>query len=329
VEKPTNQTSALPSSPESIFREYYTPQAFIDRFETDPANSVDVIIPVVHTNDLWKTNLFSLYREIPIHKLLIGDGGCLDDSIEIVKAFPRVEVLDQRAYKSLGYSLRKLIEAVETDWFIYVHSDVYLPPGWFDTMQRHQSEYDWFGCPMKHTVIVEYETPEKQRPYAGSQMGRKSAFMPGLKKIDDDYVYRQEDFVFVDVVEGAGFKHGKIEDTFHYHQTMYRPSKWERKINGITLDVAFSPGEEVRTWLTQCKGIIKYLKPTNDWVIYNVPFSIDRLFELGELNSSNWPEFRQWVQDTNPEWLPYLPKRNGLKARIRDLLRKALRRFAD
>src|SRR5436190_88090 len=112
-------------APDSIFREYYREHNFVDRFETDRSAAVDVIIPVIHTNELWKANLFSLYREIPIHKLFIGDGGCIDNSIDVVKKFPRVEILDHRAYKTLGYSLRKLIEAVEADWFIYVHSDVY------------------------------------------------------------------------------------------------------------------------------------------------------------------------------------------------------------
>ena len=330
MEKRTNETPGeSDGSSDSIFREYYTPVPFVDRFAASPAGAVDVIIPVIHTNELWKANLFSLYREIPIHKLLIGDGGCVDDSIDIVKEFPRVEILDHRAYKSLGYSLRKLIEAVETVWFIYVHSDVYLPPGWFDTMQGHQKKYDWFGCPMRHTVMVEYEIPEKVRPYAGSQMGRKSAFLPRLETIDDDYVYRQEDFVLVDLIENAGFKHGKIEDTFHYHQTMYKPSRWGRKVNAVKIETELTPDEEVRTWMMQGKGIIKYLQPTNEYVTYNVPFSVNRLLELGELNSSNWPEFQRWVQETNPAWLPYLPKRKGIKSRIRGLLTKALRRFGD
>lgn len=116
-----------------------------------------MIIPVIHTNELWRGNLLSFYREIPIHTLFIGDGGCIDNSMEIVKEFPRVEVLDHRSYKSLGYSVRKLMEAVETEWFIYIHSDAYLPPGWFDVMCNHQREYDWFGCKMQHTVMAEYD----------------------------------------------------------------------------------------------------------------------------------------------------------------------------
>jgi len=301
----------------------------VDRFLIEPESSVDVIIPVIHTNELWESNLRSIYREIPVNRLLIGDGGCIDDSIEIAKRLPRVEVLDQRSYLTLGYSLRKLIETVETPWFVYVHSDVYLPEGWFNAMKEHQTEYDWFGCKMQHTVMVEYATVENQRPYAGSQMGLKAAFQKGIEQIDDDYVYRQEDFVLNQIVERAGFRNGKVEDTFHYHQTMYKPSPWSRKVTAVTIDADLSPEEEVRVWTTQGRGIIKYLEPNNSWVTYNVTASVNRLFELGQLNSANWPEFRQWVVETNPNWVPYLPKRRPIRRRLGRLLGRILRRILD
>jgi hypothetical protein len=134
---------------ESIFQRYYRPEPFADRFARDPSGAIDVIIPVIHTNELWAKNLTSIYRDVPVNRMLISDGGCKDDSIAVVAKFPRVTVYDHRAYKTLGYCLRKLIESVETEWFIYLHSDVYLPEGWFDAMRRHQPEYDWFGCPTR------------------------------------------------------------------------------------------------------------------------------------------------------------------------------------
>jgi hypothetical protein len=316
----------LSKQSDSIFRRYYADEAFVDRFVVEPESSVDVIIPVIHTNELWETNLRSIYREIPVNRLLIGDGGCVDDSIEVVSKFPRVKVFDQREYKTLGYSLRKLIEAVETEWFVYLHSDVYLPEGWFSAMRQHQPEYDWFGCPMRHTVMVEYSLAYQDRPYFGSQMGRKGAFQQ-VARIDDDYVYRQEEFVLSDLVERAGFKHGKVEDTFHYHQTMHKPSPWSRKVRSVEINTDLSPEEEVRTHTMQAKGIIKYLEPNNSWVTYSVAASVNRLFELGELNSSNWPEFKQWVVETNPNWVPYLPKSRPMRKRVRAFLSRLLRRF--
>ena len=72
----------------SIFSRYFGAEPFADRFATDSARAVDVIIPIVHTNELWRSNLTSIYREIPVNRLLIGDGGCIDDSLEIARRFP-------------------------------------------------------------------------------------------------------------------------------------------------------------------------------------------------------------------------------------------------
>lgn len=310
---------------QSIFREYFEKKPFSDRFESNPDGAVDVIVPIIHTNELWEANLLSFYREVPIRALLIGDGGCIDSSIDIAKRFPRVQVLDHRNFVSLGYSLRKLIEAVETEWFIYLHSDVYLPTGWFDSMRRHQPEFDWFGCSMQHTVMVEYDNPYGDRPWAGSQMGRRTVFASGVKSIDDDYVYRQEDFVLADIATRAGGKEGKVADTFHYHQTIRKASPWGRKIKSVQLELEMARDEEVRTWLTQFKGIIKYLQPDQPWVVHEAALSLHRLIELGEATQS---EFEQWTRMTNPSWIPHLRK-GLLKFRLRkgfSVLEQFLRR---
>src|SRR6266481_5981299 len=111
--------------PRSIFARYYASEALVDRFAQVPdgAGAMDVIIPVHNSNEVWEKNLISIYREIPVNRLLIGNGGCTDDSIAIAKQFPRVEVHDHSSFKTLGYSVRELIKAVETEWFAYLHAD--------------------------------------------------------------------------------------------------------------------------------------------------------------------------------------------------------------
>ena len=106
--------------------------------------------------------------------------------------------------------------------------------------------------------MVEYEVDFGERPWAGSQMGRWVAFETGLKNIDDDYVYRQEDFIFANIVQKDGFKEGKITDTFHYHQTMHKPTPWSRKVSSVEIKVNLSREEEVRSCITMAKGIVKY-----------------------------------------------------------------------
>jgi glycosyltransferase involved in cell wall biosynthesis len=289
---------------ESIFQRYYRPEKLDDRFARDPSGAIDVVIPVIHTNELWEANLSSIYRDVPVNRIVISDGGCKDDSIAIAKRFPRVTVLDHRDTKSLGYCLRKLIEAVETEWFIYVHSDVYLPEGWFDTMRAHQPRYDWFGCPQRITVQVEYPNVDKMfddvRPYAGSQMGKKSAFVEGIKKIDDDFVYRQEDYVLASCVPED--RHGRVEDTFHYHQVMHKVSPWARKLKRVSVQVEWSRDEEIRASTMQVKGIVKYLTPSRA-LVSEAELHIQRLLALDAIT---WPEFLAWMEATNPVWVQHI-----------------------
>lgn len=296
--------------PRSIFEEYYVPQPIVDRYLDDGARGVDVIIPVIHTNELWRANLISIYREVPVHELIIADGGSIDGSIDVLCEFPRVRVLDHRAYRSLGMSLRLMIEAVATEWFIYLHSDVYLPPGWFDVMTQHQGEYDWFGSAMQHTILLEYPNDFGERPWAGSQMGRKKVFDAAIGTIDDDFVYRQEDFVLAEIVKRGGGREGRVADTFHYHQTILKPSPTARKIKSVKLDLEMSQKEEIRTWNTQARGIVKYLRPGSPWLEHELAVSVHRLIELGAVTAG---EFEAWTSSTNAAWLPHL--RSGLRRR--------------
>src|SRR5262249_49367890 len=135
-------------------------------------------------------------------------------------------------------------------------------------MRAHQPQYDWFGCPQRITVQVEYSNVDKLfddvRPYAGSQMGRKAAFVDNIKRIDDDFVYRQEDYVMASMV--APERHGRIEDTFHYHQVMHKESPWARKLKRVAVQVEWSREEEIRASTMQLKGIVKYLVPSKPLV---------------------------------------------------------------
>ena len=75
---------------------------------------------------------------------------------------------------------------------------MYLPENWFQNMKKYQKDYDWFECERYNTIIIQYNEPNlkyRERAYSGCQMGRKKAFEYIIPKIDDDYLYRNEDIV--------------------------------------------------------------------------------------------------------------------------------------
>jgi glycosyltransferase involved in cell wall biosynthesis len=301
----------------SIFREYFKDKKLEDRFKKDKEKAVDVIIPLFNSNVLWRTNLLSFYREIPIKTLIVGDGGSTDDSVAVVKEFPRVNIIDQKNYRSLGYCIRKLIEMVETEYFIYLHSDVWLPNGWFDKMYAYKNTYDWFECYRRITILFEYEEQRQnmaERPYSGSQFGRTAAFRELLPNIEDDYLYRNEDIIFMELLKKFGGRYFRIPDTYHYHQIMNRKGEKEPKTKSVSIVREYDPDWEVRMLNMQARGIIKYLEPKGylkDSV--NAPLrALDRIERL------NWKEFCKWVKETNPIWLRYIKNPHSLPKKVMD-----------
>lgn len=298
----------MPQNNNNIFTQYWAEEIFIDRYNDGPENAVDVLIPVAHTNELWKKNLLSIYREIPVKRLLIGNCGCTEQALEIVREFPRTVILDHQNFHSLGFSIRKLIEAVETEWFVYLHSDVFLPQGWFHAMVSHQSEFDWFECNRRKLVLLDYEDGRQnsqKRPFSGSQMGKKTIFQNFLNSIDDDYLYRNEDFVIRKLVEYAGGRYGRVPETFHYHQLMNKSGEFEPDF----VRAEFTRRDDT-VWMKktsdmQVRGLIKYTQPDNDYIQSELCASLKVLMDCGGFDPK---EFIAWTTQTNVNWLPIVKK---------------------
>jgi len=312
---------------QSTFKLLYSEEPFVDRYADNPANAVDIVIPIIHTNELWRKNLISIYREIPVNRLLIGDGGCIDDSIKIAQEFPRVEVFDHRSYKTLGYSIRKLIEEVQTEFFLYLHSDIYIAPDWFDAMYKNTEKYDWCECEQKLVVFAEYDNKFADSlldfGFGGTQMGRKEAFDDILNEIDDDYLYRNEDIIIRTLLQNKGHKWGFDDKLFHYHQVMHRQSFTGRKIQNVKINMSIPQEERIRECSMQVKGFVKYLKPTQQIAELAKTY----LQVLLDHHIITYSEFIEWVKETNPIWQPYFCKNIQLKDKIKRKLIKFINRF--
>lgn len=293
----------------SIFKKYYQKNKLSDRYEKGEGIGIDVIIPIINTNELWETNLYSFYKEIPISRLLIGDGGCTDDSLLILNQFPRVEVFNQEKYISQGYCIKELMLMVTSEHFIYLHADVFLPKGWFDSMYKYKNDYDWFECFRRMTLMFEYphyEHHQAKRAFSGSQLGKTEIMKRSIQKIDDDYLQRNEDIIFAELIKQFGGKYAKIDDTFHYHQITNKEGDMEPDLKAINIIKKEEPKWEKRIFNMQYKGIIKYINVPEEYLIENIYRSI---FKLIRLKDFNWREFYIWTKKTNKIWLKYVHRR--------------------
>jgi glycosyltransferase involved in cell wall biosynthesis len=79
--------------------------------------------------------LESIYANVPVNRLIVVDGGSVDGTLELVKAYPNVVIIDD-SEGNRATARQKGIEAVETEWHIHVDSDVILCRNWFSSAFR-------------------------------------------------------------------------------------------------------------------------------------------------------------------------------------------------
>ena len=97
--------------------------------------SFDVIMLTKNSISTIEESISSVYREVPVNRLIIVDGGSTDGTLELVKGFPRVEIIHDIGTRATAR--QKGIMAVKTEWHIHVDSDVTLAKGWYDRISPY------------------------------------------------------------------------------------------------------------------------------------------------------------------------------------------------
>ena len=72
----------------------------------------------------------SIYRNVPVNRLLVVDGGSTDGTVELLRTYPNVKIIED-PHGTRASARQKGIDAVETEWHIHVDSDVVLCDDWF------------------------------------------------------------------------------------------------------------------------------------------------------------------------------------------------------
>jgi len=215
----------------------------------------DVICPIYFIEQFFE-NVKNWVREIPIGKLIIGLGNphfkremFLERLSKIVPDNCEIEVIDQRRHKTLGICLTELMKKVTTKWFVFLHSDVEITPFAFEVMKKFmrrdigiiESERRLFDSP-KHN---DESTHFAKRAYSGFQLIQMKAIKGLLHKIEDDFIYRNEDLIFQSECVERGFKYIKSW-AMHIHQI--KKSNWSIR--------------EKEAYFMQWKGLVKYTNPS-------------------------------------------------------------------
>jgi glycosyltransferase involved in cell wall biosynthesis len=99
---------------------------------------IDVVVLTKNSERILTECLASIYKNVPVNKLIVVDGYSTDSTLEIVKEvqerYGNVVLIQDKGTR--GSARQKAISKVETDWFIFVDSDVILCSGWFAKVEK-------------------------------------------------------------------------------------------------------------------------------------------------------------------------------------------------
>jgi glycosyltransferase involved in cell wall biosynthesis len=96
-------------------------------------DSIDVVLLTKNSERALVKCLDSLYQHVPVHQLIVVDGYSTDRTLEIIETYNQkhnnVKVIFDRGTRASAR--QKGIMAVQTEWFMFIDSDVVLCRDWF------------------------------------------------------------------------------------------------------------------------------------------------------------------------------------------------------
>jgi len=102
---------------------------------------IDVIILTKNSEYILEYCLNSIYKNIPVNKLIVVDGFSTDYTLNILNDFKteygNVRIVADNGTRATARELG--IKIVETEWFLFVDSDVILCKDWFKKASKHMN----------------------------------------------------------------------------------------------------------------------------------------------------------------------------------------------
>jgi len=98
---------------------------------------VDVLIVTFNSNRTLPACLSHIKDFIPYNHILVGDGGSTDGTVEVARRMS-AQVYDFMGRDNMIGRIRyKLAERAETDWVLYIDSDVYVYPNFWKIVPKY------------------------------------------------------------------------------------------------------------------------------------------------------------------------------------------------
>jgi len=212
--------------------------------------NVDVVVLTKNSERLLQGCLSSVYANVPVNKLIVVDGFSTDKTLDIVKDFDKkygnVVLIQEKGTR--GTARQRAIDAVKTEWFVFVDSDVVLCERWFEKAWKlvrsdvgavwgieiwSVLKDEWFLGLFERVTVKIFE----ERGGTHDLLVRREA----VKDIRIPYyLHTYEDSYIKSWIERKGYKVVPAYDPYCIH---YRPeSVWtvKQSINFIASDLKYA-----------------------------------------------------------------------------------------
>ena len=290
---------------------------FFDRTVQEPKlEPIDVIMLTLDAENFLEKCLYTVYRQIPVSRLLVCDGGSKDQTTSILNKFPRVELHINPDIRTTGKALEFLISIVTTKWFVMIDADIELSAGWYDEMLKNTTTYDVLENSKRIMAYHFYredhlKTDPDSRAFDLCHLVKKSAVNDF--RCDDDYMWRYTDILLRQVVEKSNHKYGKIDSPYHLHNETERvpyesdkeKSYWRVVWSEPRIIITDSDKERL-SMEKNAKAVVKYLDPEYQMVRNDKGY--DTIIGLLD---------RQWVASNGPAWLKRYKKASSWLAKLK------------
>lgn len=193
--------------------------------------SVDVIMLTLNSlTPILPKVVDSLYANVPVRRLIVVDNGSTDGTLEFLRNCPNVSVVDNRG-GTRATSRQKGIDLVESEWFMFLDSDIVLCEGWYSKasshvtprvgavfgatipMDRHVFNAVNAIAKLKRTSVAALQASQK-RYLTGDTLLRKKAvegihIPPDLQTLEDEYIGRY--------LVSRGYQFLRVSDAYCHH----------------------------------------------------------------------------------------------------------------
>ncbi len=208
---------------------------------------VDVIVLTKNSEPTLEKCLDSIYENVPVNRLIAIDGFSTDGTLSILRKYREkygnVVIVSEPGTRATAR--QRGIELVETEWFMFVDSDVVLCKDWFKKAEKLKGP--------RVGAIWGVDIPSNPRIYyrAKALMNAKNLTLPqvmrtnfrirggthdilirtdavkGIKIPKDLHVY--EDTYIKEWIEKRGYKTLAAENPYCEHHRWAQPYRWTFK----------------------------------------------------------------------------------------------------